>query len=52
MINISENTLRHFYEKHKDLVKILNISNMKELKEIILDILQTSLRKSTPYGLT
>jgi len=37
---ISENTLRHIYEKHEDLVEMLNIKNMRELKEAILDILQ------------
>jgi len=40
LINISENTLRHIYEKHEDLVKILRVRDVEELKEVILDVLQ------------
>ena len=40
LINISKDTLRHIYEKHEDLIKILSIKDMEELKEAILDVLQ------------
>jgi len=40
MAIISEDFLRHIYEKHKDLVEMLNIKDMRELKELILNVLQ------------
>jgi len=35
----SQAILKHIYEKHKDLIKILNIKNIDELKTIIINVL-------------
>ncbi len=40
MVRISQATLRHIFEKHKDLVKVLGIDNLEKLREVIMQIVE------------